>query len=249
MNETETPIRATIGEPVSAGAEFPGSTWDNPVEIAEGDEYEDEYEDWDTDPVALALAQVRVARGAAYMDRYYPGWFERLDTSERYFDLGNPSQCVLGQIDPDGYIGASDKLILRVTGRDDYNGSVVREHAFIPLDDLAYGQTEELWREAIRDRTMQKVADGAALLDKHVPEWRERIRPDRLSMSSDSFCIMGQQFGEYHTGVLWARKVVDPEFDPEEYGFVTPCDPNTGYDMCEYRHLDAAWTRILVEGR
>lgn len=38
----------------------------------------------------------RVARGAAWLDEKYPQWFSKIDLS--ILDLGNCTQCVLGQV-------------------------------------------------------------------------------------------------------------------------------------------------------
>ena len=46
----------------------------------------------------------------------------------------------------------------------------------------------------------ENVLRGVALLDEKVPDWRERINPDRLSMVSCNSCILGQLFGNYFEG-------------------------------------------------
>lgn len=44
----------------------------------------------------MSTVAERVVRGAAWLDEKYPGWFLKIDLS--ILDLGNCTQCVLGQI-------------------------------------------------------------------------------------------------------------------------------------------------------
>lgn len=40
----------------------------------------------------------------------------------------------------------------------------------------------------------ERVARGVALLDEHVPDWRDRIDPNRLNMIDGCRCVLGQVF-------------------------------------------------------
>lgn len=46
-----------------------------------------------------------------------------------------------------------------------------------------------------------RVAQGAALLDREVPDWWRRINLDTLRMSACSSCVLGQLYGDYDIGL------------------------------------------------
>jgi hypothetical protein len=39
-----------------------------------------------------------------------------------------------------------------------------------------------------------RVAKGAALLDKYIPDWRSKVDPKRLDIASGAYCIVGQVY-------------------------------------------------------
>ncbi len=41
-----------------------------------------------------------------------------------------------------------------------------------------------------------RVARGAALLDEHVPCWREMVSAAKLDIQNGRYCILGQVFGD-----------------------------------------------------
>lgn len=41
-----------------------------------------------------------------------------------------------------------------------------------------------------------RVARGAALLDRHIPDWRARIDLDHLDIANGAYCILGQLYTE-----------------------------------------------------
>lgn len=43
-----------------------------------------------------------------------------------------------------------------------------------------------------KDEARQRVAKGAAYLDKKCPDWTDRIDTGTLTMSGNCFCVMGQ---------------------------------------------------------
>jgi len=43
----------------------------------------------------------------------------------------------------------------------------------------------------------RRVARGAKFLDERVPNWEQRINLERLDISSDTDCVLGQLFGTY----------------------------------------------------
>ena len=47
----------------------------------------------------------------------------------------------------------------------------------------------------------ENVLRGVALLDEKVPNWRDRVKKDRLQMWDCFYCVLGQLFGYYSTGL------------------------------------------------
>lgn len=52
-----------------------------------------------------------------------------------------------------------------------------------------------------RIKLMLRVEKGAELLDRAVPRWYRSINFRNLRMESEVACILGQLFGDYHTGL------------------------------------------------
>jgi hypothetical protein len=47
----------------------------------------------------------------------------------------------------------------------------------------------------------QNVKAGAKLLDEEFPNWFSHIDCKKLNQGDISFCVLGQLFGDYHTGL------------------------------------------------
>lgn len=64
----------------------------------------------------------------------------------------------------------------------------------------------------------ERVAKGAAMLDKRTPGWAERLpRLSRLSIGSANNCVLGQLYDCYSDG----RRILGMSFlDCERYGFI-----------------------------
>lgn len=80
----------------------------------------------------------------------------------------------------------------------------------------------------------RRVRAGIALFDDKLNyDWRERIDPDRLDVSSPGNCVLGMVFGDYATG-----QAVLGIIEPADFGFDT--------DPCEtYRGLTLTWLEEL----
>lgn len=48
---------------------------------------------------------------------------------------------------------------------------------------------------------IERVAKGAALLDTKVPGWVNRVDLPTFSFTSGMNCVLGQVYGDFHTGV------------------------------------------------
>lgn len=80
------------------------------------------------------------------------------------------------------------------------------------------------------------VERGVQLLDEAGPhEWREQVNLERLNLALASWCMLGQVFGDYHTGLQVLRI-----FSGFTYGFC--CDP---WSVCYCDHLTELWTEQL----
>lgn len=98
-----------------------------------------------------------------------------------------------------------------------------------------------------------RVSAGAALFDEFRPGWRERIALTSLDISSVVECALGQEYGDYSTGLDELRQAVrDAGRHPgysfaEDNGFMNGYDSVTGEDVT-YEALASAW-REEIFGR
>jgi hypothetical protein len=46
----------------------------------------------------------------------------------------------------------------------------------------------------------QRVRRGAELLDRHRPGWEWQVDIEHLNLSDTDFCLLGQLYGDYHSG-------------------------------------------------
>src|SRR5216684_1173496 len=70
--------------------------------------------------------------------------------------------------------------------------------------------------EILEDLLRPNVMKGAAWLDEYEPKWVSKIVPDQLDISSSSYCICGQVFGDYR------RRPEMVSESPELFGFTAP---------------------------
>lgn len=109
------------------------------------------------------------------------------------------------------------------------------------------------------DDLQSRVAAGAALLDEHVPDWRERVDPGSLVMNDCNRCVCGQLFADiaeqfdydsgYEYGLLnllgyWSRgEARDLGFDlPVEYAFM---DYYTKWVSEAWEAMADLWTKEI----
>jgi hypothetical protein len=82
----------------------------------------------------------------------------------------------------------------------------------------------------MNDSIEARVARGADLLDKKVPNWCRRIDVGTLSLEDSCRCVLGQTFHDedaprnigYLAGLLKLRILADPDY----YGFSTTSPQN-----------------------
>jgi hypothetical protein len=111
----------------------------------------------------------RVARGAALLDREYPGWHQRIDLS--VLDLANSCRCILGQVyrpvahipgqqtswgQEDGYDTGTEDLNLNSGDIVDHGFDFCAEDLLLSAGrspEALYAELDELWIGEIRKRT------------------------------------------------------------------------------------------------
>ena len=90
----------------------------------------------------------------------------------------------------------------------------------------------------------ERVAKGAAFLDKKCPDWEDRIDLNLLEISSWSWCLLGQLYGDYDTGVdrlriYWSSKKWN-------FGFTISPETKIG---AEFTELTQAWKEEILARR
>jgi len=92
-----------------------------------------------------------------------------------------------------------------------------------------------------------RVAAGATYLDENIPNWRERVNPERLDISRIFSCVLAQLGEEYHAV---ARKLGLDDEQRVRLGFFV--EPSRGFvrrlfglpaksNKREYQALTEAW--------
>lgn len=105
------------------------------------------------------------------------------------------------------------------------------------------------------DTITERVAKGAALLDREYPDWWQIIDLDALALASPCRCVLGQVYAhevepggdgeDYEDGYDYAiNQVPDLASHDEHYGFDD--DPESGVT---YSELTAEWRRVIEARR
>lgn len=79
--------------------------------------------------------------------------------------------------------------------------------------------------EPTPDELRKATHEGAKLLDKMVPGWYRRMRPEKLVMSSPTLCALGQLFGRD------VELSVAKQMFPEQWANASNIDGPTGYGI------------------
>lgn len=97
----------------------------------------------------------------------------------------------------------------------------------------------------MRQETIDAVNRGIALLDEKAPGWRGKIKPENLDLADCRYCVLGQVFKHYSSGLfkLFHEMIEATSETYTEtsvwYGFNTA----DGYDRFE--ELEQAWLEKL----
>ncbi len=90
----------------------------------------------------------------------------------------------------------------------------------------------------------QYVLVGMAALDEEVPNWRSSINFDKLDISTQNKCALGQIFGSYPDA---PDKLI---LESTSLGFDLPdIVPDSANRKREYQKLNNAWRELVVQVR
>jgi hypothetical protein len=115
----------------------------------------------------------------------------------------------------------------------------------------------------------QRVANGVAWLDEHLPNWPQMIELTELDMADDCRCVIGQTFGDYGQALTDDPHDDDRPHDRTELtyaeavslGFDSPSrvswqrlgppfrDHPSRTIRSEFEALQAEWTRVITARR
>ncbi len=96
------------------------------------------------------------------------------------------------------------------------------------------------------ENSMKKAANkGASLLDKHDPQWFEKIDLDTLDMNNCRNCVVGQLYGYY---VESCEMLGFSLSDDYKYGFGLPPSVTSSWKEYKDPHYQI-WRDIILERR
>jgi len=110
------------------------------------------------------------------------------------------------------------------------------------------GLESGIWSGEGIDAAVTAVNKGATLLDKKKPGWVKNVVPSMLRMSSASFCIIGQTYGNYdqYVGVTFGSDEYDGTSETYEraieHGFMISSDSKP----YPWELLDRVWVYMLT---
>lgn len=88
----------------------------------------------------------------------------------------------------------------------------------------------------------ERVANGMAFLDEHVPGWHDRICLDLLDIEDCTWCVLGQVFDGYHP----AKSLGITEEQVVNFGLDSMFGWADERYKDEYPELTAAWKSALA---
>ena len=84
-----------------------------------------------------------------------------------------------------------------------------------------------------------QVSEFARFMDRVFPNWELALDTDRLDLSSDKNCFLGQLFGSFKRGCKELKLTLDQAV---AFGFHTPTEPGTDARQY-YANAKRAWVR------
>lgn len=95
----------------------------------------------------------------------------------------------------------------------------------------------------------ERVARGAALLDKRMPGWAARIDLSVLDLANECRCVLGQLWTGDDDPYVTGLRTLDLVDGGRPYGFVTGDVGNIDDALAEYRELDELWIAEIQRRR
>ena len=87
---------------------------------------------------------------------------------------------------------------------------------------------------------------GTGFLDARVPGWRDKINLKKLDLSSPQFCVLGEIYGYYSTGI---DSLFSEGGNPCDYGFELPEKRGAEKASTVYRRMTAEWRAAYRAGQ
>jgi hypothetical protein len=92
-----------------------------------------------------------------------------------------------------------------------------------------------------------EVAQGAALLDRELPDWPAKVDPRRLDQGFADACVLSQLYGDYDFGLdALCPLGADPDRWAVAHGYC--CDADVARSQ-EWTQLTDAWQAELARRR
>lgn len=106
-------------------------------------------------------------------------------------------------------------------------------------------------QEPVSTSVAARVEAGAAVMDSRVPGWADQIDLDRLDLSSNYRCVLGQTYGSYTTGALKVFGVFNGSRAEvsREHGFDAHRALSQAEIDREFAALTEAWRKEIQERR
>lgn len=108
---------------------------------------------------------------------------------------------------------------------------------------LTYGEMRSRAEKIGDAKLKERVLTGLLLLqERWGDDWVDHINPHMLSMSSSHYCVLGQLYGNYATGLKALQLLNGVEFGFE----MDRADVNRLWKKREYKELDKAWKSVIA---
>ncbi len=128
------------------------------------------------EPVSLASACQRAARGAAYLDRVDPGWYRHVDLDR--LELADGARCVLGQCYGAFFLGLTRAGMLNLSSAPLGSLSPV-DYGFLcvqGVDEATQAHDYVLLNRAWRREIQQRLRRDALAVAQDLPEFASAAR-------------------------------------------------------------------------
>lgn len=154
------------------------------------------------------IAEPFVARGVAWLDEHYPGWFKAIDLET--LDVSKCDICVLGQV-YSGHVPYAERqqLLAQVIAKDPGDRRLygfdllVRRHELKLSDTMAMGFTSWRWcnHPHHRDEGLDSECPDVPTFDDLLEAWTQAIIQKRLEAQPETLDRISQFWSDPSAGV------------------------------------------------